>query len=148
MGGIEMKKRTIAAVLALALCLATLVVPALAHGCHRARRSAAPRVTMCASPCVDANKDGICDNYGVHHAFVDANGDGLCDNWRAHHTCVDANGDGVCDRAAWHVCAGYVDADGNGVCDHCGGACPGSAVGNGTAAVQTGRGCGHGCCHH
>jgi len=68
----------------------------------------APRLSW-----VDANNDGICDNYtgtpkqnkGVVKAnFVDADGDGVCDNQgtqsgkgtRANF--VDADGDGVCDN--------------------------------------------------
>lgn len=33
---------------------------------------------------VDANGDGICDNYGTRGngaCYVDANGDGICDNY-------------------------------------------------------------------
>ena len=55
---------------------------------------------------VDANGDGVCDNYGTGTGrgqyFVDANGDGVCDNYgtgcgRGQYF-VDANGDGVCDN--------------------------------------------------
>lgn len=49
---------------------------------------------------VDSNRDGVCDNYGVHGmGFVDGNGDGVCDNY------------GVCGM-------GFVDNNGDGVCDH------------------------------
>ena len=69
----------------------------------------APRLSW-----VDANNDGICDNYtgtpkqnkGVVKAnFVDADGDGVCDNQGTNsgkgkrQNFVDADGDGVCDNA-------------------------------------------------
>lgn len=55
---------------------------------------------------VDANGDGICDNYasgtGYGRYYVDANGDGVCDNYASGmgygRYYVDANGDGVCDN--------------------------------------------------
>ena len=72
---------------------------------------------------VDANGDGVCDNYTAAHSgawvgygsrFVDANGDGVCDNCTAAHSgawvgygsrFVDTNGDGVCDNyAARRIC--------------------------------------------
>ena len=53
---------------------------------------------------VDADGDGVCDNYGTGcgrgQYFVDADGDGICDNCgtgRGQYF-VDANGDGVCDN--------------------------------------------------
>ena len=51
---------------------------------------------------VDANGDGVCDNYGTGRGqyFVDADGDGVCDNYgtgRGQYF-VDADGDGVCDN--------------------------------------------------
>ena len=60
--------------------------------------------------------------------FVDADGDGVCDNYShnsngcgRHSNCgkgyVDADGDGVCDNYDSN-CKGYVDADGDGVCDN------------------------------
>ncbi len=70
-----MKKRIFAAVLALALCLAALSVPALAHGCHRARRSAASRAAVSVSCYVDADQDGVCDNcHRVCHRGVCGSG--------------------------------------------------------------------------
>ena len=55
---------------------------------------------------VDANGDGVCDNYGSTTGYgryhVDANGDGICDNYGSAtgygRYYVDANGDGVCDN--------------------------------------------------
>lgn len=63
---------------------------------------------------VDADGDGICDNYssnskgcqrrlGCGKGYMDADGDGICDNYGS-------NGKG-CGK-------GYVDADGDGVCDN------------------------------
>ena len=60
---------------------------------------------------VDANRDGVCDNYGtarhvtVHGSnYADIDNDGVCDNCGAsYHGCglgfVDADGDGLCDNA-------------------------------------------------
>lgn len=125
-----MKKRTIAAVLALALCIAALAVPALAHGGRH--RNACAR-NICAGVCAGAYSSAPCCSL------------------RTRHTCVDANRDGVCDYT--HSCgAGYVDADHNGVCDHCGGVCAVTAAGTGSVY---GVGCSHsshhaqrGCGHH
>jgi len=88
----------------------------------------APRLSW-----VDANNDGICDNYtgtpkqnkGVVKAnFVDADGDGVCDNQGTQ------SGKGTR--------ANFVDADGDGVCDNTGSATAtktrakdGSATGSG-----------------
>lgn len=124
-----MKKRTIAAVLALALCLAALAVPALAHGGRHAHGCAR---NICAGVC--AGSDGRSPCCGL----------------RYRHTCVDANRDGVCDYT--HDCgAGYVDADRNGVCDNCGKTCAGVAASVGSvysagrshSSHHARRGCGH-----
>lgn len=134
-------KRKFAAALALVMCLSALVAtPAFAHHSSRSRHC---RSTVC-SVYVDANKDGICDNYGPHHAFVDANGDSVCDNWRLHHTCVDANGDGKCDNASQH-CASFADADGDGKCDHCSRTCAGTVC---STTAQSGCATRHGSGHH
>jgi len=117
-------RRKITAALALVMCLSALATtPALAHH-HSSSTRHCSRSTVC-SVYTDANKDGICDNYGPHHAYVDANGDGVCDNWRLHHTCVDANRDGKCDKASQH-CVSYVDANSDGKCDHCLKTCAGT----------------------
>lgn len=72
----------------------------------------------CGASCefVDADGDGICDNYasagcgycGASCQFVDADGDGICDNYVSGNcgycgaSCqfVDADGDGICDNYA------------------------------------------------
>ncbi len=69
---------------------------------------------------VDADGNGVCDNYGSHgHGYVMHSGHGK--------GYVDADGDGVCDNYSSHGCGyvmhsghgkGYVDADGDGVCDN------------------------------
>lgn len=101
----------------------------------QAAEQGAPR----ASGYVDADGDGVCDNYasggnGRHHgAYVDADGDGdgICDNY----------GTGTGGRHG-----AFVDADGDGVCDNYGtGQCPGAgnAVQNGHHGAD--HACGHGC---
>ena len=53
--------------------------------------------------------------------YVDANGDGVCDNYgtgRGQYF-VDADGDGVCDNCGTGCGQYFVDADGDGVCDNC-----------------------------
>lgn len=39
---------------------------------------------------VDADGDGVCDNYGTSRNFVDADGDGVCDNYGTGRNWVDA----------------------------------------------------------
>lgn len=110
---------------------------------------------------VDADGDGVCDNFGTGigrakgsdfgqgiaegnvrgQGFVDADGDGLCDMCgRNSEGCYrDGDGDGVCD--------GYVDEDGDGVCDFAGShGCGGyvDADGNGVCDNAANRGNGAG----
>ncbi len=83
---------------------------------------------------VDADGDGICDNYATGSygggygagngagagvgcpGYVDGNGDGVCDNYAqgicygTHH----GNGAGAGNGGGW----GYTDANGDGVCDN------------------------------
>lgn len=51
---------------------------------------------------VDADGNGVCDNYGTGcgRNYVDADGDGVCDYYGTGtgRYYVDANGDGVCDN--------------------------------------------------
>ena len=72
---------------------------------------------------VDANGDGICDNYieGSHrHLFIDEDGDGICDN-RNNHIFVDENKDGICDSCdKVHHGKQFIDNDGDGICDNVG----------------------------
>lgn len=88
-----------AAALALTLAMGTAVlagVPAFAE--------AAAVKTTCRY--VDANKDGICDNYAERKdcAYVDADKDGICDNYDGTKGCafVDKNKDGICDNYEEH----------------------------------------------
>ena len=71
---------------------------------------------------VDANGDGICDNYGTGCGghYVDSNGDGICDNYGTGcgSNYVDANGDGICDNHGTGCGSNYVDSNGDGVCDN------------------------------
>ena len=75
----------------------------------------------------------------AHPAYVDADGDGVCDNYATRagsgygrgngvpgSNYVDEDGDGVCDNAGSGYGRGtgipganFVDADGDGVCDNC-----------------------------
>ncbi|WP_125115251.1 hypothetical protein [Agathobaculum sp. Marseille-P7918] len=105
-----MKKMVMGTVSA-ALVLSLAVTGAFAAGNGRGRNY------------VDANGDGVCDNYGTGRGqyFVDANGDGVCDNCgtgRGQYF-VDADGDGVCDNCGTGRGQYFVDADGDGVCDNC-----------------------------
>lgn len=92
--------------------------------------------------CVDADNDGICDNYGHAHCP----GNGACGNY------ADADGDGVCDNYDPEYCpgngtgGGYVDSDGDGVCDNYDPEyCPGNGTGgNVNAGTGNGNGAGNG----
>ena len=124
-------KRVLTGVVATALVLSVGVTSAFAAGRGYGRNY------------VDANKDGLCDNYVVGVCpFRDADGDGVCDNCGAYggygvcqyggHNFVDADGDGVCDNCdSYKVSSSYevsslcqygghnfVDANGDGVCDN------------------------------
>ena len=60
--------------------------------------------------------------------YVDADGDGICDNWGecgawGGRYYVDADGDGVCDHRGEGCGRAFVDADGDGMCDWAG-TCP------------------------
>lgn len=54
--------------------------------------------------CVDADNDGICDNYGHTHCP----GNGVCGSY------ADADGDGVCDNYDPEYCPGNGTGGGNG----------------------------------
>ena len=84
-------KRKMIAIVATALC-AVLAVPALAFGVgglsagQAAVASDAPAQTVAWRGYVDADGDGVCDNYGSGYCgngagYVDADGDGVCDNY-------------------------------------------------------------------
>ena len=171
-------KRKMIAIVATALC-AVLAVPALAFGVGNLSAgqaivaSDAPAQTVAWRGYVDADGDGVCDNYGSGYCgngagYVDADGDGVCDN-RGSGYCgngagyVDADGDGVCDNrgtgngigngaGAHHGYGsssaadrpGYVDADGDGVCDNYAGQGQGRGQGQGQGVGHHG---GHGTCN-
>ncbi len=83
----------------------------------------------------------------AHCGYVDADGDGICDNWENGtggqgygagngdgYGFVDADGDGVCDNwdEAWCGCGqGFVDENGDGVCDNWAGKWSGGGQGGG-----------------
>lgn len=94
---------------------------------------------LCSEQCVDADGDGICDNY------ANRGGKGGCDNF------VDADGDGICDHhhenaLGGGICHNYVDADGDGICDNYGSAgygnqeCPTYGAGNQAGGYRHGSG--------
>ena len=92
---------------------------------------------------VDADGDGICDNWsgasgqsqGQGAGYVDANGDGVCDNWSG----AAGQGQGWGHHGCGAGCA-YVDADGDGVCDNWNGAGAGAGWGH-HGGGHHGRGC-------
>lgn len=73
-------------------------------------RSQATVDQACGRAFVDADGDGVCDNFGNGRCagYVDADGDGVCDNYAAGNGCgrvfVDENGDGVCDNGGRGGC--------------------------------------------
>lgn len=75
--------------------------------------------------------------------YVDANGDGICDNYdSSKHNCrfTDKNKDGICDNcglASHKKGQNFVDKDGDGICDN-----RGNGKGNGN---RNGRKQGNGC---
>ncbi len=93
---------------------------------------------------VDADGDGVCDNWGSGNqrlrtpgcglgqgqGFIDADNDGVCDNW---------NGQGT------GLGQGFIDADNDGVCDNWNGQGAGVQRGQGRGLGQgQGQGQGHG----
>ena len=100
---------------------------------------------------VDADGDGVCDNWGSGNqrlrtpgcglgqgaGFVDADGDGVCDNWGSGNQRLRTPGCGLGQGA------GFVDADGDGVCDNWNGQGAGVQRGQGRGLGQ-GQGQGHG----
>jgi len=82
---------------------------------------------------------------GMGRNYVDADGDGICDNWG---TCgyVDEDGDGICDNcgvAHGNYLAGngryFIDADGDGVCDNYAAGCLKRGRGRGRGNSGCGR---------
>ena len=73
---------------------------------------------------VDADGDGVCDNYGAgqgsRSGYVDADGDGICDNYGNGYGCGNGQGNGNGYGPGNGNGAGYVDADNDGVCDNYG----------------------------
>lgn len=77
-----MKKIRIAA-LSAAVVLTLGVTTAFAAGGRFARLNGGSWSAGQGACYVDANGDGVCDNYGtgVNCRYVDADGDGVCDNY-------------------------------------------------------------------
>jgi len=93
-----MKKRIILGILIVGLVAISIGVAAAQYGQDK----------NCASTYVDADGDGVCDNYNDRINFVDTDGDGICDN-------IGQNGRGNCGS-----CLNFVDDDGDGICDNIG----------------------------
>ena len=126
-----MKKRIL--VFAVAGVLTLTLGTASAFAATQVRRNAA-KAGSCAttSAYVDADNDGVCDNYEAggcgrqngagngtgNGSYVDADNDGVCDNYEA----------GGCGRQNGAGNGSYVDADNDGVCDNLG---TGAGRGNG-----------------
>ncbi len=137
-----MKKNVIAIVAAVALVLLAVPTIAFANGmqqtwcpsggagslAHHAMRAAGDSngtggQGSCAGY-VDADGDGVCDNYGAgqgsRSGYVDADGDGICDNYGNGYGCGNGQGNGNGYGPGNGNGAGYVDADNDGVCDNYG----------------------------
>ena len=142
-------KTAFAVLAATALAFSLAAVPAFAQGPRACAGCDSPCMRACAaaaSKCladmgayaknacckaalcegfVDADADGVCDNFGTHigrgngtgQGFVDADGDGVCDNRAgvcAAGACIDADADGVCDNRQDGVGCGYGYGRGHG----------------------------------
>lgn len=63
-------------------------------------------------------------NTGNGRNFIDANSDGICDNYtgKSGRRFVDEDGDGICDNYVGKSEKGcrFTDEDGDGLCDNCG----------------------------
>ncbi len=157
-----MKKISIA-ILGTALA-AAVAIPAVAFGMGGVQAQANPLPGRVCAAIECANAQGACVGTGA--CYVDADGDGVCDNYAGRGGngagYVDADGDGVCDNYGTGVGngvgngngagngGGYVDADGDGVCDNYGtgnGYGNGNGAGNGSGAGNGARGH-HGGGHH
>lgn len=86
---------------------------------------------------VDADGNGVCDNYepaldaidqpddkaaqnvGRSYGYIDADGDGVCDNFNSHME-QQCRGYWMLGRSACAAgtCLGYADADNDGICDN------------------------------
>lgn len=157
-----MKKRTVA--IALVALLAVAAVPTIAFASAQgvaattepivaqgmvdsvpaAQKAVEAASTAAAPACpgyVDADGDGVCDNYatgacaqnGHHRGYIDANNDGVCDNYAS----------GACDGPGCGTGAGYVDANNDGICDNYAGGVQGNGS-NGGNGQSNGYGQGSG----
>ncbi len=133
-----MKKISIA-ILGTALA-AAVAIPVVAFGVEGAQAQANPLPGRVCAAIECANAQGAC--VGTSTCYVDADGDGVCDNYAERGGNGYGNGNG----------GGYVDADGDGVCDNYGtgngyGNGNGNGAGNGSGAGNGARGH-HGGGHH
>ncbi len=98
-----MKKRSIFVLLLTTLTIGT-AVPATAAPCGYGRGP------HCGQNYVDADGDGVCDNY-TYAGGNGFNGNGCGRNPYCGQNYVDADGDGICDN--------FVDNNGDGINDNC-----------------------------
>ncbi len=89
-----MKTKLIVGILIAALVATSIGVAVARYGSENGSRH------------VDADNDGVCDNFGERPGFVDENGDGVCDNR------------GICGFGGYG--RNFVDVDGDGICDNFG----------------------------
>lgn len=114
-----------------------LVLTAITAGAFAAGRGQGSRF-------VDADSNGICDNYAAY-----CKGTGYGTGYGAGY--VDVDNDGVCDNCGTNCqgtgCGlGFVDADNDGVCDNYASGCQGTGCGSGWGH-GSGRGGHHGGWH-
>ena len=133
-----MKKRTV--VIALVALLAVAAVPTIAfasaQGGATTTEPVVARGIADSAPAAQKAVEAASTAAPACPGYVDADNDGVCDNYAAGTCAGQGNGRGQG--------AGYVDADGNGTCDNYeAGTCPGNGAGHGH-----GQGAGAGRGHH
>ena len=125
-----------------------LSVFTLGASAHHGRHHQAAMDLVCSGMKIGQLHPGCVDRWGGGHDCwdghycVDADGDGLCDNY-GHEHCP---GHGAC----WNYSqtGGYIDSDNDGVCDNYDPSyCPGNGTGGGNAGSGNG-GYGNGGGHH
>lgn len=133
-----MKKRTVA--IALVALLTVAAVPTIAfasaQGGATTTEPVVARGIADSAPVAQKAVEAASTAAPACPGYVDADNDGVCDNYASGACAGQGNGRGQG--------AGYVDADGNGTCDNYeAGTCPGNGAGHGH-----GQGAGAGRGHH
>lgn len=145
---VQLAKTALAVLAAAALALSLAAAPAFAQGPRAGAGCDSPCLRACAAAANKsfadmsaAVKNACCKAFSCE-GFVDADADGVCDNFGTHAGCGQG-ANGAFGRGGG-TGQGFVDADGDGVCDNRqnGAGCGyGDGCGDGTGF---GRGCGHG----